>query len=234
MPNHVEVKIAAPKEVIDFLWNEEEKRIDFEKILPTPPELMNYTAGPLTTEENQQKQIEKYGVENGECLIGQTAKDEIRFAEKYGASNWYEWRTTNWGTKWNAYNSYKETDKIVHFTTAWCPPTGVIEAWSREFPEEEIIVTWEEEQGFGEIYAVKNGERIATLKEWDVPHLSIVETYKYFQIVECMDDNGGPNVQYETGKFYIDWESDHCYDNVEEARKQIDKSIRHRLGIKKS
>ena len=46
-------------------------------------------------------------------------------------SDWYDWRCTNWGTKWNAYDveidwdeEYKECIEI-NFQTAWSPPEPI-------------------------------------------------------------------------------------------------------------
>jgi hypothetical protein len=45
------------------------------------------------------------------------------------ASGWYEWRTENWGTKWDIYESH--CDRIdantlhLYFNTAWSPPIPV-------------------------------------------------------------------------------------------------------------
>lgn len=43
------------------------------------------------------------------------------------AENWYEWNTSNWGTKWDAsiQSWERENDTTLHLTfdTAWSPPT---------------------------------------------------------------------------------------------------------------
>lgn len=59
---------------------------------------------------------------------------------------WYEWCIENWGTKWNAYwfgekleEKIKKGNKTklkvtLTFSTAWSPPTPVIEALITHFP----------------------------------------------------------------------------------------------------
>lgn len=46
--------------------------------------------------------------------------------QKYGYFDWYNWAVDNWGTKWNAsdtFISYAENDMVhVTFNTAWSPP----------------------------------------------------------------------------------------------------------------
>ena len=49
--------------------------------------------------------------------------------ELYGKNNWYDWCCFNWGTKWNAYDTYlnKEENSIT-FDTAWSCPLPVLDA----------------------------------------------------------------------------------------------------------
>lgn len=47
----------------------------------------------------------------------------------YGKNNWYDWRRTNWGTKWNAYWSSIDNENntiILWFDTAWSCPIPVL------------------------------------------------------------------------------------------------------------
>lgn len=95
--------------------------------------------------------------------------------------NWYSWNVSNWGTKWDigVHNDEKysdtgieeETDKTVvyKFNTAWSPPLPVIEELSTQYPELEITLEYEEEQGWGgEIFWDSTGSSI--VKEWDIPN----------------------------------------------------------------
>ena len=84
--------------------------LDFEKILPTPPELLGRTASALR--ENR-------------------SDEDKRLAEKYGTPDWYHWRLENWGTKWNLCS---DTDLDVvgneaffRFDSAWTPPCYVLD-----------------------------------------------------------------------------------------------------------
>lgn len=55
-------------------------------------------------------------------------------------SNWYDWRTSNWGVKWDvdegeampAYSS--EEEYLYHFDTAWGPPLELFQNISPKFP----------------------------------------------------------------------------------------------------
>lgn len=59
-----------------------------------------------------------------------TLSDKER--ELYGINNWYDWRISHWGTKWDAYNSslnssLKESDNTLWFDTAWSCPIPVLQ-----------------------------------------------------------------------------------------------------------
>lgn len=59
---------------------------------------------------------------------------EKRNREKYGVTNWYDFCTSRWGTKWDVDAYDPEDVKIENgtltfgFDSAWSPPTGVYEA----------------------------------------------------------------------------------------------------------
>lgn len=74
----------------------------------------------LTNEEAAQKLID-----NGEADL-ETAKQSFENEKKYGFPDWYDWRVTNWGTKWDAYDQYKVDENTIAFNTAWSDPTPVI------------------------------------------------------------------------------------------------------------
>ena len=49
--------------------------------------------------------------------------------EEHGTNNWHDWNTTNWGTKWEAYDLQSELveDQIIlTFRTAWSPPEALM------------------------------------------------------------------------------------------------------------
>ena len=59
---------------------------------------------------------------DGLCDAGDAYLENER---RYGAINWYGWRTRNWGTKWNACETTVEPhgdSAIVQFLTAWDAP----------------------------------------------------------------------------------------------------------------
>ena len=89
----------------------------------------------------------------------------------------YNWKTENWGTKWNTYSDdgihirrSETTDRLlgvsVSFETAWAPAEGAIEVGSAKFPH--LFFTYEyAEPGmmFKGVSVYQNGEVIFKLFE---------------------------------------------------------------------
>jgi hypothetical protein len=133
MPNHVTTVIVSDnKEAIHALLTEE--GVDFARVIPEP--------------EN---------IERGGCS-GE---------HEEGVVCWYEWNRANWGTKWNGYSTtadvrYRgsEAEHAIQFQTAWSHPLPVIEALSRKFPDDVLLVHYADED-FGSnlgSYLIKNGQ----------------------------------------------------------------------------
>jgi hypothetical protein len=125
------------KVVKDYLTTEDgETILDFNKINLMPEELKNTTS---PTPKDIDKELQK------------------TLAENYGAHNWYDWRLTNWGTKWNCSDAYI-TDSGMSFITAWCPPLPVIAALAKLLNKDLRMTYIEEGMGFcGEFYAYADG-----------------------------------------------------------------------------
>lgn len=79
-----------------------------------------------------------------------------------------EWRSENWGTKWNAVDScanHYNNDTVIgtgfYFITAWSPSLLVTKKLSELFPEFTFVHEFSEENLDFEGYATfKNGEQI--------------------------------------------------------------------------
>lgn len=120
MPNHITNTLEASREVIKFLLNNKGE-VDFNNVIPMPKDI------------DPQKPV---------SLGNRTVNQDL--VDKYGFDNWYDWSINNWDTKWNAYNT-DEVDEGITFLTAWSPPTKVLIALSKKFPEETIINIWDDE-----------------------------------------------------------------------------------------
>ena len=85
------------------------------EFLPTPQELLDTVAGSMP---------------HGPERDAHQAQMALNF-EKYGAKDWYDWNTANWGTKWDF--NLENVDRVdantvtASFDTAWAPPTGAYE-----------------------------------------------------------------------------------------------------------
>lgn len=54
-------------------------------------------------------------------------------------ANWYNWRNSHWGTKWDTRSAEVDlpegsTTLSAFFDTAWCPPEPCFEELSRQYP----------------------------------------------------------------------------------------------------
>ena len=126
MPNHVsnEIRIICNDEDTydefkKLVVGGDDQEFDFDKIIPQPNDI------------NPDLDSNKKDV--GGLTVSET--------------DWYNWRNTNWGTKWNAYEveinwdeEYKEYIEI-NFQTAWSPPEPIYFKLDEIFGER-ISVNW--------------------------------------------------------------------------------------------
>lgn len=64
-------------------------------------------------------------------------KKYVEIYETYGSLSWYTWSIANWGTKWNAYDSFLSVWRNIaeiHFDTAWSGVPKLIDRLSKLFP----------------------------------------------------------------------------------------------------
>lgn len=100
---------------------------------------------------------DKYGEDFENVLaLGEKVFNNIR---KYGVPDWYDWSVEHWGTKWNACNTYIDSDKrTITFDTAWSPAYPIIEKLAEKYPHMKIIYSFAEEQtGFNSGQSVFEG-----------------------------------------------------------------------------
>lgn len=126
-----------------------ELNFTMEILHPTPKELLEQTSpvmwrGELHDEEGQ-KAFEKH--------IGE-------LKEKYGYTDWYNWRVDKWGTKWDAAESCicddEDTLFSVDYDTAWAPNTAWVQYVAKAFPTLQFTLSFEEPgMNFCGIYEVK-------------------------------------------------------------------------------
>lgn len=130
--NLLEIVTDTPEElqeIVAFLRSDQvngeglHDAISFGKVIPQPPNIY---------------------------LDSVSSKDK-EMCQKHGLVTWDDWNTSHWGTKWDAYDvveNPKYLDDImdsrednywaVRFSTAWGPPSPVIEALASKFPKAKI------------------------------------------------------------------------------------------------
>lgn len=125
MPNWCENRVTVSgstedvKEFIELVrGGEQEGNFSFQSIKPMPTELEE-TKAP-TPENTDQPEVD-------------------------GHTNWYDWRLSNWGCKWdvgetNYYDA--DTDGYVEyeFYTPWGPPDRIVEILREKFPD--LSISW--------------------------------------------------------------------------------------------
>ena len=149
MPNHVYQKIRISDWNYTEKFKEQKKKIlndenlfDFNLLIPQPENIFNGSLG------NDERQM---------CI------DENR-------SNWYDWNSENWGTKWNAYATkvFTNDNDTLEFTfqTAWNIPQPIIDVLFDLFSDCEIHYLAVDEGGYFAVEITKNEE--GEIKEKDL------------------------------------------------------------------
>lgn len=148
MPNHIttQVEITGTKEQIAKLIKDtkivldgdiDKNQFDFNGIVKMPKELLKTTSPTdvVPTEEEAKAlnaEAKALSVKNNwggytDRTLSQAEAD--RRTKEYGALNWYDWSTVNWGTKWNAYDvkylDHDDTKLVVQMDTAWGTPEKI-------------------------------------------------------------------------------------------------------------
>ena len=79
-----------------------------------------------------------------------THNNGVQTELSFAMPDWWDWRNTNWGTKWNlvpnhggdltSYDVTAQGDGYMQlvFDTAWSPPNGIYEAIVEKYPDLDI------------------------------------------------------------------------------------------------
>ena len=177
MPNNIANKLVVnantQKEIDDFLYaiigveRGEVLHIDFEKILPTPeclPGPDSHTRHSLyyylmTTgkedmvdkwfsyPQSMDRYKDKTEKELSDYMV--VGEEIFNIALQYGAIDWYDWRITNWGTKWNACDTEIESCDDgcleLYFYTATHGAVPLIKKLVEMFPDLEFHYSYADE-----------------------------------------------------------------------------------------
>ena len=110
------------------------------------------------------------GFSEEQVALGEKYISNIR---KYDHPQWYDWCCSNWGTKWNASDTYIEDvdgngNVTVTFSTAWNAPFGIIEKFAELCKDDEFH--WEYQNEDPDPYTTHiltkvNGKIVETLED---------------------------------------------------------------------
>ena len=139
MPNWCDnqLSITGPNSVIDKIEKIVKEEKDTNGLLnffyPMPKQLEGTEAGPPA--KTKKEKLER-----------------ARLQVEYGASNWYDWRTTNWSTKWDVNEFYgvdrqhlndslDESIISFGFSSAWSPPINAYQSFLMNMSEKNLDVS---------------------------------------------------------------------------------------------
>lgn len=125
--------VAAIRDSLAPSGDDSNRRFDFDKLLPTPPELLDVVSPMKIVDDQERADAINKDFGGVRAVTRATAQ---RFLDEYGAADWYQWRLANWGTKWTG--SYAKAlldspdELIVRFDTAWTEPGQLLQAMSQK------------------------------------------------------------------------------------------------------
>lgn len=146
------------------------------------------------------------------AAIRETMRQPGEAVTQAGADDWYDWRITHWGTKWNAYWQELRDGNVIEFDTAWSPPLPLIAALAAQHPAVRFTLEFADEN-CGEdagILVYERGEIVAetafrgrgAVKFWFELNGSIPEEYGYdpitFEYVEGDEPDEGALIGLQT------------------------------------
>lgn len=201
MPNYCENTLIVKgdlDQLADFknkvlkVTPEKELQFTMETLFPTPTELLGETSPQMFRGDNDDEK----------------AKEEwqnrvIKLKEKYGHTDWYDWRIANWGTKWDACSPYYVDEDngeslTIGYYTAWSPNIYWLKKVSVMYPNLKFSLLYEESGYFycgryETIYGLElyneQGEPINVDEEGrEVYYDSELERYRYKSDDSVIDD----------------------------------------------
>lgn len=160
-----------------------EQVFSFNRLCPRPEELENTTSPDprptkkkIKTLEGVEMEVDVYQTVINEWEIsraiaaGETPPEPIpcnnatpeqqeELRKKYGRSNWYDWNNLNWGTKWDANESfYNKEEKMLQFETPWSAPGPIHQKMAEMFPDLSFQGTYADEDFGSNTGYIEDGE----------------------------------------------------------------------------
>jgi len=124
--------------------------LSLQKLYPMPKALRD-TTSPVSNKTKAEQE------KNAELL------------KKYGFADWWTWRISKWGTKWDIEAHLQKIGKTLYygFDSAWAPPVNWLEYVCKKFPKLTFTLDYEESGvGFRGQMICENGE-VVSEEEYD-------------------------------------------------------------------
>jgi len=151
MPNHITnrlIIIGTEEQVAqiraEIKGEREDQFIDFNTFVKMPVELEN-TVSPMRILTQEEYDAQELKSRNWGLSRGLTKALSYEYQKKFGADNWYDWQTRNWGTKWNAYEQVEHEANEIEFDTAWSTPLQAMVHLSKKYPQVQFEVRYADE-----------------------------------------------------------------------------------------
>jgi hypothetical protein len=167
------------------------------------PEILQRTISPTPNKKDNRMYVNEWEVESAKkqgikvpVLIpceNNTKRKCNKLIKLYGATNWYDWKINNYGTKWDCSSidfTIEETKFSTLFDSAWSPPTTWLEKVQKDYPTLKFKLIYEE---IGNWFA--GIAYTAEFEEGEEPYINIEDG----EPQHCIEDIG--NVS------YCGWES---------------------------
>lgn len=179
--DYIKDKLNQPFKVLHDSWNNETMEMEVKESVYSAPVFAFWNIhSPLEDGITMQEYVQqpaRLGISTDQP---DWFAKEIEFAQTQ--KDWYNWNTTNWGTKWDVAVSdddkYPDTELLEHesngedqwlvykYNTAWSPAVSVLVKLSKLIPTCVLTLEFEEEQGWGGEYEIVNGE-VTTKLEYE-------------------------------------------------------------------
>ena len=135
----------------------------------------------------------------GHAPMNNLTDQQIANKEKYGYTDWYQWRIDKWGTKWPDSDTRSESEPIIGtspegistiafgFETPWGPPIEAFHKISSDYPNLLFCLYYEEPgMGFCGKNVWANGEEVES-EESELVSSYFDEDYLYEHYFEKKD-----------------------------------------------
>lgn len=144
---------VTPAELNADLTQETQPLIfDFNHLVPLPEDLENHSSTPRIVAPHEYNDYVQYYGEYGVITINNANWLE----ETYGASNWFDWRCKNWGTKDEANNVEVYADEpdclALSFINPWVAPVEYFNAIAEKYNLTITAGVIYETEGFEVVY----------------------------------------------------------------------------------